>query len=525
MRGIKNSIRFFYIGYVLARYDALFLLPKFWLLTLLLTPVKLLAIGHWHRRRGERLCRALTRLGPTFIKFGQALSTRPDLVGDEIAADLSVLQDSLPPFAFRHVRRTLEADLQKPLDEVYAAFDKKPVAAASIAQVHFAEDKEGNLLAVKVLRPGIGARFEKDIDLLLWLAELVTRRAPATRRLKLVEAVQLFADSSRMELDLRYEAAAAAELKENFKNDAGFKVPSVDWHRTSQHVLTLERVDGTSVYKADELAAQGHDLDRLIAKAGEVFFKQVFRDGFFHADMHPGNVFINGKGEIVVVDFGIMGRVDRKTRMYLAEMLKGFFERDYTKVSRVHFEAGYVPATESPERFAQACRAIAEPIFGLPQNDISIGRLLAQLFKVTREFNMETQPQLLLLQKTLVMAEGLGRMLNPSVNIWQMSAPYIQEWATSNLGAKARAMHAAEDVKDMLSDLKTAFSAARHLASAVTPEGIRLHPDTVASLKKRPSGCRLKWALKMLALLVVVGCVSGTVSILVFLALTGSLTH
>jgi ubiquinone biosynthesis protein len=492
LRDARNSLRLIAISFVLARYDVFHLVWRFFAFSWVLFPLRMLALGHFHRRPGERLARALTTLGPTFIKFGQALSTRPDIVGEAIADDLSMLQGDLPPFSFEEARQAIEDDLGKPLDELFATFDEAPVAAASIAQVHYATGKDGERLAVKVLRPGIEARFEKDIDLLLWLAEMADARLSGAKRLKLVEAVRIFAETSRMEMDLRFEAAAAEELKENFADEPGFKVPAIHWRLTAQRVMTMEWMDGTNIYEREKLIAAGHDLNALIAKAGEVFFKQVFRDGFFHADMHPGNLFIDAEGNIVALDFGIMGRLDVKNRLYLAEMLKGFFERDYEKVSRVHFEAGYVPRTESEARFAQACRAIAEPIFGLPQNEISVGGLLAILFKVTREFNMETQPQLLLLQKTLVMAEGLGRILNPNVNIWQLAAPYIEEWAVQNLGPQAKLKYALGDLTSMLMNIRTFFDGTKHISAAFTPQGLKLHPTSEAALQKTPGNQKVK---------------------------------
>jgi ubiquinone biosynthesis protein len=511
IRQSKNMLRLLRVSYVLARYDALFFLDRLGAPKAVTLATKIFSIGFHKGRQGERLRKAMQELGPTFIKLGQMLSTRPDLIGEDVVDDLAILRDKLPPFPAKQARKIIEADLGKPIDKLFDSFDDEPVAAASIAQVHFAETG-GRNVAVKVLRPGIEEEFQKDIDMLLWLAGIADSNVPGAKRLKLVEVVESFAQTVRMEMDLRFEAAAASELRENFEGEEGFFVPEVFWQHTSHRVMTIQRVHGIKVTDKKGLKAAGFDKDKIIIKAGEVFFKQVFRDGFFHGDMHPGNVFIGVEGDLAVVDFGIMGRVDRKTRLYLAEMLKGFLERDYDKVAQVHFDAGYVPATEDKAQFAQACRAIAEPIFGLPQEEISIGRLLGLLFKVTREFNMETQPQLLLLQKTMLMAEGLGRILNPKVNVWNMAGPYMKSWARENLGPKARFNYAKEEAEDVVRKALRLLDASDRIAESFTSEGVRLHPETVAQFKpQRKSGMKL----------VAVAMLSAGVSALVTLAILG----
>jgi len=404
IRTFRNLWRLFVILRTLARHDALFLQELGDILPGLALLGRLLRRRSSEGRPGQRLAAALTELGPTFIKLGQALSTRSDLVGEQIAGDLAKLQDRLPPFPSEAAVAIIEEQLEKPLDQLFSSFDHKAIAAASIAQVHFAVTIGGAQVAVKVLRPGIERAFRRDIDLLYWLTELALRAQPRLQRLRPMEVVEIFERTSHMEMDLRMEAAAASELAGNFRDDPWFRVPKVDWDRTAQRVLTLERIHGIKVDETAKLIEAGHDLNHITAIASASFFNQVFRDGYFHADLHPGNLFVNHEGGVTVVDFGIMGRLDRATRYYLADMLLGFLTGDYRRVALVHFQAGYVPANKSIEIFTQACRAIGEPLLNKPLNEISVGRLLAQLFAVTEQFEMETQPQLLLLQKSMLTA-------------------------------------------------------------------------------------------------------------------------
>ena len=437
-RSVRNVARLIAIAATLARHDALFPLER-----LHIAPFALW-IGRRFRKRqiagrpGERLALALQRLGPTFIKLGQMLSTRPDLLGEQVAGDLAALQDRLPPFDGTAARRTIEEELGRPVGDLFRQFDDKAAAAASIAQVHFAVTAEGREVAVKVLRPEIEAAFARDLDLFYWIAGLIDRLRPDLRRLKPVEVVKTFADSTRVEMDLRMEAAAARELAENFDDDPTFRTPDVDWERTGRRVLTLERIQGIPVDQRERLIEAGHDPTEILGNAAAVFFNQVFRDGFFHADQHPGNAFVDADGRIVAVDFGIMGRLDRETRYYLADMLMGFLSRDYKAVADVHFRAGYIPPHQSRAAFALALRAIAEPIFDRPLHGISIARLLGLLFQVTERFEMETQPQLLLLQKTMLVTEGVGRTLNPDINMWTLARPLIEAWMREHRGPQAR---------------------------------------------------------------------------------------
>ncbi len=446
LRALRNSWRLLRMAHSFARHDALFPLESLGIAPALVAWARLFARRHDSRRPGERLAAALQDMGPSFIKLGQALSTRADLFSEQVAADLARLQDHLPAFPAAEARRTIEAELGQPVEALFASFDDEPIAAASIAQVHFAVTTDGREVAVKVLRPGIARAFERDLDLFYWMAELVERTQPRFRRLKPVESVRAFADVVRFEMDLRMEAAAAEELGLNFADDPNYRTPAIDWDRTAGRVMTQERVDGIPIGDREAIVAAGHDPDVVMQRCAEAFFYQVFRDGFFHADMHGGNAFVDREGCIVPVDFGIMGRVDEDTRGYLAELLVAFLRRDYRAVAEVQFRAGYVPAGQSLEVFAQACRSIGEPIFGKPSHQISIARLLAQLLRVTEQFEMTVQPQLLLLQKTMLMAEGMGTRLNPHVNIWELAQPLIEEWMQTHFGPRATAGRAVADV-------------------------------------------------------------------------------
>jgi ubiquinone biosynthesis protein len=445
-RALRNGWRLLRMAVTFARHDALFPLETLAIAPALVAWARLFAWRRQTRRPGERLATALQELGPSFIKLGQALSTRADLLSEEVAADLARLQDHLPPFSGAEARRIIESELGRPVDKLFERFDDVPVAAASIAQVHFAVTSDGRDVAVKVLRPGIEEAFARDLDLFYWMAELVERTQPRFRRLKPIESVKAFADVVRVEMDLRMEAAAAQELGDNFRDDPTYRTPDIDWDRTAQRVMTLERVDGTPIGDRDAIVAAGHDPNEIMRKCAEAFFYQVFRDGFFHADMHGGNAFVDRSGCIVPVDFGIMGRVDEDTRGYLAELLVAFLRRDYRAVAEVQFRAGYVPHHQSLEMFAQACRSIGEPIFGKPSHEISIARLLAHLLRVTEQFEMTVQPQLLLLQKTMLMAEGMGTRLNPMVNIWELARPLIEDWMVTHFGPRATARRAARDI-------------------------------------------------------------------------------
>ncbi len=393
-------------------------------------------------RREARLAAAFTRLGPSWIKLGQFLATRRDVVGDEMAADLASLQDRLPPFSDTIARQAIEAALGRPVDEVFDTLGP-PVAAASIAQVHKAT-AEGRELAVKVLRPGIEQRFRRDLETFFFAARLIERVDPQARRLRPVDAVATLARSVAIEMDLRLEAAAISEMTENTAGDEGFRIPRVDWNRSAKRVLTLEWVEGTPIADRAALEAAGHDLKRLGALVIQSFLRQALRDGFFHADMHQGNLFVDAHGNVVAVDFGIMGRLGAKERRFLAEILWGFIRRDYRRTAEVHFEAGYVPDTHTVEEFAQALRAIGEPLRDKTAREISMARLLSQLFEVTELFDMCTRPELLLLQKTMVVVEGVARHLDPELDMWTTAEPVVGEWIRRHLGPQGALSSAAE---------------------------------------------------------------------------------
>lgn len=486
LTALANLTRLFRIARTLAQHDALFPLERLGVAKGIVTLVRLVSRRGAPGRPGERLAAAFEALGPTFIKLGQALSVRSDLVGEDVAADLSGLRDRLPPFATDRVKAIIEEELGCPLNTLFDRFDNESIAAASIAQVHIATTTEGAEVAVKVLRPEVEKQFARDIELMYWVARLAERARPALRRLKPVEVVRTFEEMVRMEMDLRMEAAAAAELAGNFADDPDLRVPAVDWQRTGRRVLTTERVKGMAIDRAETLREAGLDPRDVIARSARIFFNQVYRDGFFHADMHPGNIFVGRDGTLMPVDFGIMGRLDNKTRNYLADILLAYLRRDYARVSDIHFAAGYVPAHKSRAAFTQACRAIGEPLLGKPLEEISLARLLGQMFQVAETFEMEVQPQLLLLQKTMLVAEGVSRKLDPSVNMWVLAEPLIEDWMWRNRGPQARLRDALQTIAGQIEHLPAMLE---RLDQAMMDErGVRLHPDTLEALRERDRG-------------------------------------
>ncbi len=496
IRSIRNVLRLLRIAITLARYDALFVLEQTEVAPGVVLAAKLMRRRGIAGRPGERLALALQEAGPSFIKLGQALATRSDLLGEEVAADLSHLQDHLPPFGFDEVRRAIERDFDQPLENLFSAFDEKPVAAASIAQVHFAITTEGHEVAVKVLRPGIEAAFNRDLDLFFWTATVLEAARPELRRFRPLESVRILAESVVLEMDLRFEAAAAAELARNFEGDTTFHVPRIDWTRTGKRVLTTERVAGVRIDRRNALIAAGHDPDEVLRRAALAFFKQVFRDGFFHADLHPGNMFVRSDGSIAVIDFGIMGRLDVRTRRHLGELLNAFLNRDYRRAAEIHFEAGWVPSTQSVDWFTQACCSIAEPILDLPQNEISIARLLGQLFQVSKTFHMEVQTNLLLLQKTMLVAEGTGRSLNPDVNMWSLARPLVGELTDELFGPRAFVRQSVGEMSTALGKLPRIIDRLETVSDTLATGGFKMHPETVRLLRdpgRRNGATLLLW--------------------------------
>ncbi len=444
-------------------------------------------------KSGEsRLAAALTRLGPTYVKLGQFLATRPDVVGTEIARDLESLQDKMAAFPQAEAEVAVSAALGKPLNAIYASFGPA-VAAASIAQVHRAEvekDRARKPVAVKILRPGMQRRFKSDLDAFFFAARKAEEFSLEAQRLRLIEVVSTLARSVAIEMDFRLEAAALSEMAENTRQDKGFRVPAVDWDRTAREVLTLEWIDGTPLHDHDALRAKGFDLPALGRAMIQNFLRHALRDGFFHADMHPGNLFVDDDGRLVAVDFGIMGRLGPKERRFLAEILFGFITRDYMRTAQVHFDAGYVPRHHSVESFAQAIRAIGEPIHNRTAEDISMAKLLTLLFEVTGLFDMRTRPELLLLQKTMVVVEGVARSLDPRLDMWTTADPVVREWIERNLGPIGKLEGVAEgagEVGRFIGQVPGLLTRAGYLVDQLddmTRDGLVLSPDTIEAIGK-----------------------------------------
>ena len=449
-----SIFRIYKIIRVLVRYNLLWLFDA---LPILRISLRVLAFwvrvegGTKQRRKGENLCLAFQELGPIFIKFGQVLSVRSDIIGEVLAADLRLLQDSLPPFDSDEAVRIVESRLGKKLDELFLEFDKTPTAAASIAQVHKATTLDGEQIAVKILRPNIEQTFARDVKLFKLIAKLLHIFVPPFRRLRPEAVVEVFETWTKLEIDLTMEAASASEMASNFESrKEKFHVPKVYWQYSDEKILVTEWIDGFRIDDIKAIKKAGLDLEEIQLSSARIFFMQIFYDGFFHADMHPGNLFVRKDGVIVPVDFGIMGRVDERSLIFLADLLIGFFKGDYKKVADCHFDYGIVPDTHSRHAFALAMRAVGEPLQGLALDEISVGRLLAQLFRTTSKFNMQTQPQLLLLQKTILMAEALGRNLNDKANMWVLTQPLIEDWILLHHSFEARLWKAAKKFVKLL---------------------------------------------------------------------------
>ena len=517
---ISHCIRLMRAGRVIARYDGLVSpeqLAEVPAAARIGLKIAKIGAGSADTKSENPLAAALTELGPTYIKLGQFLATRPDLVGAERARALSELQDKMPSFAQDAAKAEIKSGLGADVSDLYEEFGPA-LAAASIAQVHKAtvrrEDGSQQDVAVKVLRPGIEKRFATDMETFFFAARLLERWHEPSRRLRPVEAVQTLATSVKLEMDLRMEASAMSEMAKNTAEDPGFKVPEVDWTRTSRRVLTSQWVDGIPLSDHDALRAAGFDLPGLGDNIIQSFLRHAIRDGFFHADMHPGNLFVDASGDLVAVDFGIMGRLGMKERLFLAEILHGFITRDYLRVSQVHFDAGYVPDTQDPQVFAQALRAIGEPLMDKSAEEISMARLLSQLFQVTEQFDMQTRPELLLLQKTMVVVEGVARMLNPSLNMWTTAEPVVRQWIEQKFGPQGRIEDAAEGAATLgrlmgqLPEVMAEAQRTAHMLSNMADSGgIKLDRDTTEALaeaqSRRGSGGRLALWLGAIALVVI----------------------
>ena len=381
--------------------------------------------------------RAFQAIGPAAIKLGQALATRPDIVGIEAARNLLDLQDSLPPVRFELISREIEASFGHPLAQLFTSIETDAIGAASVAQVHRAVTTDGRTVAVKVLRPGIRDKLARDIETYEWATAQLEGLGAEAKRLRPRAVIANFKRWTARELDLRREAASASELAEVMRSHEGFRVPAIDWDRTNGSVLTIEWVDGIKLGDREALIAAGHDLPVLAKRLVLAFLTQAISAGYFHADMHQGNLFVDSDGTIVAIDFGIMGRIDRRARVWLAEILYGLTTGNYARVAEIHFEAQYVPAYHSLDEFATALRAVGEPMRGKPVSELSVGQMLDGLFAITRDFDMQTQPHLLLLQKTMVMVEGLATQLDPDINMWEISGPFVRDWLRDELGPEA----------------------------------------------------------------------------------------
>jgi len=503
--GPANLFRLAKAGFVLAREGAFSIveiddLPP--------PAVLLVKIGRLFERRsariedrGARISAALNRLGPSYVKLGQFMATRPDFVGLDVAVALGRLRDEIEPFGEAAARSVIARDFGRPVEAIFTSFSP-PIAAASIAQVHKATrrrpDGSEDEVAVKVLRPGVRGRFHHDLSTFYAGARLVEALDPAMHRLRPVAVVDTLARSVSMEMDLRLEAAALSEMAERTKGDPGFRVPAIDWERTSRDVLTLEWIDGVKLSDPAGIEAAGHDLHLVAVRLMQAFLRHAMRDGFFHADMHQGNLFVDPAGDIVAVDFGIMGRLGKAERRFLAEILYGFIRRDYLRIAEVHIEAGYVPPRHAPEDFAQALRAIGEPIHGQPARDISMAKLLTLLFEVTAIFDMQTRPELLMLQKTMVVVEGVARSLDPDFDMWSASEPVVSEWIARNLGPAGKLEEAATGLGELgraaigiPALLENGARIAAQL-NAATRDGITLSPESVEAIG-RAEGRGNRW--------------------------------
>ncbi|HHJ15354.1 MAG TPA: ubiquinone biosynthesis regulatory protein kinase UbiB [Gammaproteobacteria bacterium] len=439
MISFSQLLRLLYIAWVLVRHG----LDEVILATHLFRPIRFIGYlvpWHWYERktpRAVRIRKALEDLGPIFVKFGQILSTRQDLLPDDVALELARLQDRVTPFDGERARQIVELAFQQPIADIYHRFDEQPLASASIAQVHAATLKSGEDVVVKVLRPGVEKDITRDVSLLHYIAGLAERYWRDGRRLRPCEVIDEFEKTLYDELDLLREAANASQLRRNFRDSGMLYVPEIYWNYCRRNVITMERIYGVAVNDLDALRRTGVDLKTLSEQGVEIFFTQVFKHNFFHADMHPGNIFVSPEGQYMAVDFGIMGTLSPEDQRYLAENFLAFFRRDYQRVAELHVESEWVPHGTRIDEFESAIRSVCEPIFERPLKEISFGQLLLRLFQTARRFDMEIQPQLVLLQKTLLNIEGLGRQLYPDLDLWQTAKPFLERWMSEQVGPRA----------------------------------------------------------------------------------------
>jgi ubiquinone biosynthesis protein len=455
---------------------------------------------------------AFQAIGPAAIKLGQTLATRPDLVGEQAVHNLLALQDSLPPVPFAAITAEIEASFGKPIEHLFSSIDPVPVGAASIAQVHRAVTTEGRDVAIKVLRPGIREKFAADIETYEWAAAHLEALGGEATRLRPRLVIANLKRWTLRELDLRREAASASELTDAMAGYEGYRIPAIDWDRTNGRVMTIDWIDGIKVSNLDALRAAGHDLPLLARRLVLAFLTQAISHGYFHADMHQGNLFVQADGTIAAIDFGIMGRIDRRARFWLAEILYGLTTGNYRRVAEIHFEAQYVPSYHSVDEFATALRAVGEPMRGKPVSELSVGQMLDGLFAITRDFDMQTQPHLLLLQKTMVMVEGLATALDPGINMWDVSGPFVQSWIRDELGPEAAiADRIKQDtatllrLPDLLRRIEDRFP-----AKGGAPEAPPL-PDVALVWDRNP--VRARWPGYLLALLAGGGAVWGATAL------------
>ncbi|OIO71766.1 MAG: 2-polyprenylphenol 6-hydroxylase [Zetaproteobacteria bacterium CG_4_9_14_3_um_filter_49_83] len=468
---INRNLRLLRIGYILTTHGMAALAVRMRLFRPYAWLIQFFRDDAMPADLGSQIRQALESLGPTFIKFGQMLSTRVDLLPMDVALELKKLQDDVPPESFHSIRHIIERSFKKPLigeHGIFESFDETPIAAASIAQVHFAELKDGQRVAVKVRRPHVARTIEDDLSILTLLASMFEKYFPEYERLKAVRVVEEFSTTIRGELNLRAEAAHAGRFAENFAKLDGVRVPAVLWNYSNGEVMTSERISGMPIDEIEALQKAGVDTLKLCERAAALFFHMVFVDGYFHADMHPGNIFVSEQGEIILVDFGIVGRLDMHSRRYIGDMLMAFLREDYNRAALVHLDAGYVPLDTDISAFEDALREIAVPIFNRPLAQISIAELLFSMFAVTERFKMETQPQLLLLQKTMVVIEGVARELADQVNIWMLARPLVTEWMARHMGPIGKTEALAGEIRGQLRDWMTLPQKLDRLMTTVT---------------------------------------------------------